>query len=107
MPVQDLFNSKPRFCAGFFLWGGARRIYQNAITSRVLTLRLSSQATQCKSLLESRFVDRLWRFEPAYPPERKTSADGEGSSFVGPGGFEPPTSAMSRPIGRAKRREDL
>ena len=81
MPVHDLFNGKPRSCAGFFLWGGARRIYQNAIAPRVLTLRLSSQATQRKSLLESLFVDRLRRFEPAYFPKRKTCTDGEGMSF--------------------------
>ena len=52
-PTRPPKNQKAPLSRGSFGFGRTRRINQNAIASRVLTLRVSSQATPCKSLLGS------------------------------------------------------
>ena len=78
----------------------------SAIASRALTPSGRRRCAPATTFLLSRIVSNHAVLIQAYPLKPKNPADGEVFVLVGPGGFEPPTSTMSRPIGRTKTRVD-
>ena len=104
--------------------GRTRRIDYNAIASRVVTPLGRRRARQIGGLSAAEHMDvrerpsvdqnaprgafcRTERLSPKpNPPKPKNPPEGGFLILVGPGGFEPPTSTMSRPIGRTKTRVD-
>ena len=76
-----------------------------AVASGDCTLRAPPLRDSVLNAYLVAFVEERLLSKPT-PPKPKNPPKGGFLILVGPGGFEPPTSTMSRPIGRTKTRVD-